>query len=123
MFTEIDVVGHLQVAAKKGSKLTAYHCCKALTTINASLPLYQSWDVLKWGSDQVCTKVLRWPVEEEKEAGKAVRGKEEEGEGEMERGREREGKGGRGREGEVRGKEKYTAMHSALAYAGSGLGS
>ena len=54
VFSEIDVVANLQIAAKKGSKLTACHCCKALCTIGAPLPIYQSWNVLKWQPDQVC---------------------------------------------------------------------
>ena len=53
VFSEIDVVGHLQMAAKKGSKLTALHCCQALRTVGAPLPTYQSWNVLKWQPDQV----------------------------------------------------------------------
>ena len=53
VFSEIDVVGHLQMAAKKGSKLTALNCCQALRTVGAPLPTYQSWNVLKWQPDQV----------------------------------------------------------------------
>ena len=47
------MVGNLQIAAKKGSRLTAGHCCKALRTIDAPLPPYQSWNVLKWQPEQV----------------------------------------------------------------------
>jgi hypothetical protein len=53
VFSEIDVVGDLQMAAKKGSKLTALNCCQALRTVCAPLPTYQSWNVLKWQPDQV----------------------------------------------------------------------
>ena len=53
VFNEIDAVSHLQKAAKQGSHLTARLCCQALTSIGASLPPYQCWNVLKWTTEHV----------------------------------------------------------------------
>ena len=51
IFTDIDAISHLQLAAKQGSRLTAQLCSEALTLSNAPLPPYQCWDVLSWTAD------------------------------------------------------------------------
>lgn len=53
IFTDIDAISHLQIAAKQGSRLTAKLCSEALTLSNSPLPPYQCWDVLNWSLDHV----------------------------------------------------------------------
>ena len=53
VFTDIDAISHLQESSKIGSELTARFCCQALSTCDATLPLYQCWDVLSWSPSQV----------------------------------------------------------------------
>ena len=53
MFSDIGAIESLQEAAKRGSRLTAKLCCRALVTCDAAPPPYQCWDVLRWTSKNV----------------------------------------------------------------------